>query len=129
MGEMIARRRHDEVEITIGFKTVSLCDHRLKRSGSLFEGGARLCSVATNFTKPKSKPEETVAVRMQVVAELRCKGWRIWRKCPVPPDDRSGLSTCDETAAEAGGRCFCDVGPYRFRCYWHLRSLDHKQRR
>ncbi len=46
---------------------------------------------------------------MQVVAELRRKGRRVYRKLSFPPDDCSCLTARKEAAPKTGGRCFCDI--------------------
>jgi hypothetical protein len=51
---MIARRRHDEVKISIDLLAVPLSDHCLESSGGLLEGYARVCSVAAELAKTKS---------------------------------------------------------------------------
>ena len=80
MREMIARSRHDEVEVAIDLLAIALGDDRLERGGGLLEGDARLCGVAAEFAETKAEPEKRVTVGMQVVAELRRKGWRVRRQ-------------------------------------------------
>ncbi len=54
---MIARRRHDEVEITTDFLAISLGNDRLKSSASLLECDTGLCRIASEFAQAKAKPE------------------------------------------------------------------------
>ena len=127
--EMIACCRHNEVEVTINLLAVAFGDDCFEGSCSLFESGARLCGVAIEFAKAKAESEKRIAVGMQIIAELRCEGWRIGRKLTVAPNDCAGLAACDEATSKAGSHCFCDIGRNRFRRCWHRQSLDHKQRR
>ena len=98
---MIARRRHDEVEVAIDLLAIALGDDRLERGGGLLEGGARLCGVAAEFAEAKAEAEERIAIGMQIVAELRRKGRRVWRKHAIAPDDRACLAASDEACRES----------------------------
>ena len=52
MSEMIARRGHDEVEVSVDLLAVPLGHDCFKRCCCLFKGNTRLCGFAFHFTKP-----------------------------------------------------------------------------
>lgn len=98
------------MEVPIDLLTIALGDHGLQGRRRLLKGGARLCSVATEFMQAKAEVEKGIAVGVQVVAELRGKGRRVGRKHAIPPDYCARLAARNKTAAKTGGRRFCDVG-------------------
>ena len=129
MSEMIARRGHDEMKIPIGLFAIALGYDGLKRSSCLFEGFARMRGFAVHFAEVQTESKQGVAVRMQIVAEMRRKGRGVWWKNAVPPYHRARLPAGDDMAPESCGHRFIDIGYDRFRRCWHSRSPGHKRRR
>jgi hypothetical protein len=52
------------VKIAIGLLAIAFRDHRLKGSGGLLEGDARLRGVAAEFTEAQPESEKRIAVGM-----------------------------------------------------------------
>jgi hypothetical protein len=129
MCEVIARCRHDEVEIAIDLLAIALCNHSFQGCGCLLEGGPGLGCISAEFSQAKTKPKKGVAIGMQVMAKLRSESWGIWREHPVSPDDCSRLTARDETASEAGSRRLRYVSRDCFRRCWHWQLLGHRLRR
>ena len=67
---MIARRRHDKMEVAIGLSAIAFGHSRLERGRRLFECDPRRVRVAVEFEEAQPEPEQ--AIRVTVEVKLSC---------------------------------------------------------
>jgi hypothetical protein len=75
MREMIARRRHDEMEVAIRLSTIAFGHNRLEGSRRLFECDPCLVWIAAEFEEAQPQPKQAISVTVEIEAELRREGW------------------------------------------------------
>ena len=97
---MVARRRHDEMEVSIRFSAVALRHHRLKRGRRLFESDPSLVGRAAEFEESQPHPEQAVSVTVKIEAELCGEDGRTRGQNTIAPDHCPRLTPRDEPAAQ-----------------------------
>jgi hypothetical protein len=117
--EMIAGRRHDEMEIAVCFVAVALGHDCFEGSRRLFKRDPCLVRVAIEFEEAQPQPKQAIGVAVEIEAELRREGGRAKGKNTVTPDHGARLASRDEPAAKACRCRVCDGGCDRVRGGWH----------